>query len=244
MIIDPIRKSDYSDNLLKMSYTFAMEGHASKISLCEGDLVAFMQKYTPEIDVEAFKLASIKRMINLQRYDLRVKVRHILDSVMEPVFCMSLYDMEFDDKDSMALDGFEDFIRDDKFPEFFAKAESIIDSLYTDGALYITRKIDFKERFWSFDNGALIDNDYHTFTLKDKAIQEITAHIRQDVEFHGAATLQRSERQAMVEYMPMSFDSFKIQWLVDLKLLKSSDLSYNTFSKFLHKYNLPQKRDS
>ena len=39
----------------------------------------------------------------------------------------------------------------------------------------------------------------------------------------------------------MSFESFKIQWPMDLELLKGSDLSYNTLSKFLHKYNLPKK---
>lgn len=244
MIIDPIRKSDYSDNLLKMSYTFPMQGHASTISLREGDLVAFMQKYTPEIDVEAFKLASITRMLNVQRYDLRVKVRYMLDNVMEPVFCMSLYDMEFDAKDSMALDGFEDFIEADKFPEFFTMAESIIDSLYTDGAFYITRNIDFKDRFWSFDDGCVIETEYHSINLKDKAIQSIAEHIRQDIEINGAATLEKAESSSKVDYMPMSFDSFKIQWPMDLELLKESDLSYTTLSKFLHKYNLPQKREA
>lgn len=243
MIIDPIRKSDYSDNLLKMSYTFAMEGHASNISLCEGDLVAFMQKYTPEIDVGTFKIAAIKRMLNIQRYHLRVKVRHMLDKVIEPSFCMCLYDMQFDNQDTMALSGFEDFVLEDKFPEFFTQAESIVDSLYTDGALYITRTIDFKDRFWSFVDGCVIETEYHSLHLKDKAIQAIAEHIRKDVELNGAATLEESKRSALVYYMPMSFDSFKIQWPNDLELLKESDLSYNTFSKFLHKYNLVQKRE-
>lgn len=243
MIIDPVFKSDYSDNLLKMSYTFSMEGHSAVISLREGDLVAFMQKHTPEINVDAFKAASIKRMLNTQRYDLRVKIRYMLDKVMEPVFCMSLYDMEFDEKDSMAQDGFNDLVEADKFPEFFAMAESIVDTIYKDGAHYITRNIDFKDRFWSFDTGAVVETEYHSLTLKEKAIEAIAAHIRQDVELNGEATLEKAEKSSQVNYMPMSFDSFKIQWPMDLELLKQSDLSYNTLSKFLHKYSLPAKRE-
>ena len=243
MIIDPVVKNDYSDNLLKMSYTFPMEGHSSVISLREGDLVAFMHKYTPEIDVEAFKASSIKRMLNTQRYDLRVKIRYMLDKVMEPVFCVSLYDMSFSDSDFFSIDGFKDFIEENKFPEFFEMAESIIDTIYKDGAHYITRNIDFKDRFWSFDTGAVVETEYHSFALKDKAIEAIAAHIRQDVELNGVATLEKAEKSAQVDYMPMSFDSFKVQWPMDLELLKGSDLSYNTLSKFLHKYNLPKKNE-
>lgn len=243
MIIEPVIKHDYSDSLLKMSYTFYMEGHSSVISLREGDLVAFMTKYTPEIDVESFKTASIKRMLNTQRYDLRVKIRYMLDKVMEPVFCMSLYDMEFDEKDSMALDGFNDFIEANAFPEFFSMAESIVDTLYKDGAHYITRHIDFKDRFWSFDTGAVVETEYHSFTLKQKAIEVIAAHIRQDVELNGVDTLEKANKSAQVDYMSMSFDSFKIQWPMDLEILKGSDLSYTTLSKFLHKYSLPAKRE-
>lgn len=243
MIINPVVKSDYSDNLLKMSYTFSMEGQSLVISLREGDLVAFMKKYTPEINVDSFKSASIKGMLNTQRYHLRVKLRYMLDKVMEPVFCMSLYDMEFDEKDSMAMDGFNDFIEADKFQEFFSMAESIIDNIYKDGAHYITRNIDFKDRFWSFDTGAVVDTEYHSFNLKEKAIEAIAAHIRQDVELNGVATLEKAEKSAQVNYMAMSFDSFKIQWPIDLELLKGSDLSYNTLSKFLHKYSLPMKRE-
>lgn len=243
MIIDPVVKSDYSDNLLKMSYTFSMEGHSSVISLREGDLIAFMKKYTPEIDVDAYQSASLKKMINDQRYHLQVKIRYMLDKVMEPVFCVSLYDMSFSEDDFYSVDGFKDFVEANAFPEFFEMAESIVDTLYTDGAHYITRNIDFKDRFWSFDTGAVVETEYHSFTLKEKAIEAIAAHIRQDVELNGAATLEKAAKSAQVDYMSMSFDSFKIQWPMDLELLKQSDLSYNTLSKFLHKYNLPKKRE-
>lgn len=238
MIIDPIKKSEYSDSLLKMSYSFAMEGHSSVISLREGDLVAFMKKYTPEIDVDAYQTASLNKMVNDQRYHLQVKVRYNLDKVIEPVFCVGLYDMSFSDDDFYAVDGFKDFVEGDNFPTLFDVAEKIVDTLYTDGALYITRKIDFKDRFWSFEQGAVCETEFHSLVLKDAAIHAIAQHIRQDVDLNGAGTLAKAEKSANTYYMPMSFESFKEQWPVDLELLKSSDLSYNTFRNFLQKYNL------
>lgn len=243
MIIDPIYKSEYSDNLLKMSYSFAMEGHSSVISLCEGDLVAFMKQYTPEIDVDAYQSASLKKMVNDQRYHLKVKVRYQLDKVIEPVFCVGLYDMSFSDNDFYAVDGFKDFIEGDNFPALFEVAEKVIDNLYADGSLYITRKIDFKDRFWSFAQGAVCETEFHSLVLKDAGIKAIAQHIRHDVELNGAGTLAQAEKSANTFYMPMSFESFKEQWPVDLKLLKSSDLSYNTFRNFLQKYNLNKTKE-
>lgn len=239
MFIKPPCKNEYSDSLLKMSYTFPLEGHASSISLREGDLVAFMKKYTPEIDVEAFQAAATQAMLNLQRYHLREKIRYTLNKVLEPVFAESLGALSFDEDDSFAIDGFEDFINENHIPAFFEVAEGLIDNLYKDGALYITRSIDFKDRFWSFDTGAVFDTDFHSMTLKELAIHAIADHIRQDVELNGEATLVKAKKSLETVYMDMSFNSFLNQWPMDLEVLKGSDLSYNTFSKFLHKYHLP-----
>lgn len=239
MIIKSPHKTDFSENLLKMTYTFPLEGHASSISLREGDLVAFMNKYTPEIDVDVYQAASIKAMLNVQRYHLREKIRYTLNKVMEPVFADSLGCMPFDENDSFAIDGFEDFIKENHFPAFLEVAEGLIDNLYKDGALYITRNIDFKDRFWTFETGAVFDTDFHSMTLKELAIQAIADHIRQDVEINGYATLEKAKKSLQTVYMDMSFNSFLNQWPMDLEVLKSSDLSYTTFSKFLHKYSLP-----
>jgi len=238
MFINQPQKNEYSDSLLKMSYTFPLEGHASSVSLREGDLVAFMKKYTPEIDVDAYQQAAQKKLMNDQRYHLQVKVRYQLDKVLEPVFCVGLHDMSFSDTDFFALDGFKDFVEGDNFPALFEVAENIIDTLYKDGALYITRDIDFKDRFWSFDDGAVFDTDFHSLHLKEKAIQAIADHIRQDVELNGESTLAKARKSLENVYMDMSFNSFLNQWPMDVELLKGSDLSYTTFSKFLKKYNL------
>ena len=76
-------------------------------------------------------------------------------------------------------------------------------------------------------------------TLKELAIHAIADHIRQDVELNGEATLVKAKKSLETVYMDMSFNSFLNQWPMDLEVLKGSDLSYNTFSKFLHKYHLP-----
>jgi hypothetical protein len=212
-----------------------------KLHLKEGDLVTFIRKYIPEVKIDDYFEASFKVFQHSQNVDLLYFVRHKLHDAMKKHFFEDMYAMELDgsETDTYYYDSFNDMKSQDNCAEFLACCKNAYDEVKNGSREKITAKLDLHSSAWRFYNDDMrFDDEELSIVVNEKALMEITDHIRKDFEENGQKTLDGLVKKDIKNNNNyISVDFFIKNFNQDLSEFEE-DFTYEKFANFLNKYKL------
>lgn len=227
----------YCAEIANLSYSATLENDLV-ITLSKGDLIAFIDKYCPDVNLNKF-ISGIKD--NLETHfacDVYNQMRYKFGCFFEKHFDFPLRELDFDlnDKNSFEISQFNEVKENESFVEFFEIAKELF--------IYIKEKdysLDFSINKWKFfDDKALYSCGEYEIFIKENVINEFVKRIRKDFDFEGDETFQflsSIKERSYKYYQPVNFVIANFE--NDVKKLKESNQTFIDFAVFLHKYKLP-----
>jgi len=236
----------YIVEIARLGYEFSLKNGCT-VKIEGADLIQFMTRYVPEIDMEPYADFATRYLKYQQTIDLLYFIRNKLNPITNDYFYESLYQLSIDvDSDSSDRPRFEK-MKEEKMDEFLEAAFGLYASVVNQEKANLCPIHPFTHSSatqWVFADGVMTQSDDESvITLTKSSIVMLTEHFRRDFMVNGPENLQSFDNGKINEHKYISLDYFIENFEKDLEKFKAGGLTFDGFVDLMVGYKICDKYD-
>lgn len=236
----------YVVEIARLSYEFSLKNGCT-VKICGADLIQFMNRYVPEIDMAPYAEFATRYLKYQQTIDLLYFMRYKLSPITEPYLYDSLFELSIDvDSDSSDRPRFEE-MKAEKMDAFLEAAYGAYATVINQEKAELRPIQPFTRHSptqWVFADGVMTQSDDESvITLTKSSIAMLADHFRSDFMVNGQENLQSFDNGKITEHKYISLDYFIENFEKDLAKFKEGGLTFEGFVDLMVGYKFCDKYD-